>query len=227
MDFVRFLTHAPKKQTNNYIMTFVTIFLFTFFSSQQSFKLNIRLLKNIILAVLLFIVSFNTINNIILGRKAEKKSSLISIYIGAEIKNFDIYIQQSNSDNSNNLGIYTFRKADKIYIFQNVGLYELGNVYTQFHPFHKDFGAIGVFILTFCVASFSMYFYNKALLFLKKPYKQNKYLYMYSYMTLSIFMSFFSSRVTEQLSKGFLYYFVGSMIFIQFFDKYFRTKSYN
>ena len=221
------------------LTSFGTIFFFLYSFSKRSFSLNIAAFKRILFLSLIFYLSFDFFNNTLLGRNAtDKKSSLISIYIGAEIKNFDIYIQEKNTHTeSPYFGVHTFKstyqnidnhlknKIENIYIFQCVGNYELGNVCTQFHPFHKDFGGLGVFIMTFIVASFTMLFYNKALNTLKNPHKQNVFLYMYSMMTMSIFMTFFSSRVTEQLSKFFLYYFFALIVVIIFFDKVFRIKN--
>lgn len=219
------------------VMIFITIYSFEYLSKGKK-KISGRLLLKLGVVFVLFIYSFNSFNELV-GRsdfsEVDTKSSLVSIYMGAEIKNFDTYIRDDNNKNTRTVpwGGYTFSQVYKKmgvklknqHEFQHVGFYDLGNVYTTYFYFHRDFGGIGVFILTFIVAGLSMFLYNKSMFYIKMSPKQNYYLYIYSICTTTLFMAFFSSRFTERFfSVRFIVDCIFLYLIILFFDNFFKRK---
>ena len=96
----------------------------------------------------------------------------------------------------------------------------LGNVYTQYYHYHKDFGTIGVFVILTIIAFTSMFMYNRALDTLNNPLEINCWLLIYSMTAFHLFMSFFSARYTIGL---FHWGFVTNMIFIWLESKWLST----
>ena len=128
----------------------------------------------------------------------------------------DIYLHRHPDGRlSQSLGGVTFgafyREIDKkvhtgIYDeYHEINGYLLGNVYTQYYPYHVDFGSIGVFIMVMVLSSMSMYAYNRGIRNFKRPLELNPYILIYAFMAMSFFMAFFSSKLTENFSRpGFL-----------------------
>lgn len=213
----------------------VQLFVFVlvqYYAKKGSYNLNKRMLTNTLIILFLLFFSFRGINLLVGRNYTDRKNSDVFIeYCGAQIKNFDIYIHRNtNGEKSNTWGEKTFlalyselnpNKQITPGEFQSVGNYNLGNVYTQYRPFHEDFGIIGVFTMNFIIAFISMFFYHKAMKSLLNPTKLNIYLFIYASMAINLFMSFFSSKFTENIFsiggwKTFLY----MTIFTWFAKKY-------
>lgn len=215
------------------LMHFAVIFIIVFFAKKRSLLLKKNILYLLILGVVVFSTSFDLLSSAI-GRNVEDRrsnNSLLSTYIGAEIKNFDLYIQgKYKPAKQKKIGELTFsvlykdiegvKKQSMDYSgFLSVGFSSLGNVYTQAYYFHRDFGGGGVFFMTFVVAFMSMFLYNKMLKIMNNPNKTTLfYLYLYSVVAMPLFMTFFSSRFTEAVFQlGFvkmIIYLLGMQFFI-------------
>lgn len=192
------------------ITKFITIYLFLLYAKRFSYNLPPKTLWVIIGLFIFFVLGFRSISSII-GRDMEWKNNtdVFSIYMGAQIKNFDIYMHGYDGNPPNQFwgeeSFWMLHKGlhpDYIRVprqFQSVGNCSLGNVYTQIYSFHKDFGILGVFIMLVLIAFLSMFAYNRALYVMKKPMQLNIWLFIYSAMAMPLFMSFFSSRFTEQI----------------------------
>ena len=235
--FVDGLFDGYKASAIERLMVSATIFIFVFQCKRETLKLNKRVLLLSAAAFMIFVSSFETMS-IFLGRGeslGKRGSSRFAGYMGAEFKNFDMYMHgQDGNNDSHYPGSYTFAKlysqfgirTNTTARFQHVGISDLGNVYTQAFYFHKDFGDIGVFVMTFLVAFVSMFFYNKSLDYFRKPNKQNAFLYLYSNITMPLFMSFFSSRFTERVANTQFLKDIGYVIVVTIiFDKVFLTKN--
>lgn len=214
------------------IMRFLTIYLFVLFAQRQSFILPLKTVFVILVAFASFAIGFRAINGLI-GRNVEWKnnSDMFSIYMGAQIKNFDIYMHGADGNRENLFvgeetfnGIYKSIYPDYIRQprqFQEVRNSSLGNVYTQVYSFHKDFGVVGVVLLTALMAFISMITYNRAKRTIMNPMRLRLSLIVYSYMTMPIFMSFFSSRFSEQiLTLTFLKQLVYIWIMLLLFNRF-------
>lgn len=107
--------------------------------------------------------------------------------------------------------------------YQTVGNYSLGNVYTQYRDFHKDFGVLGTFIMTFLSAVVVMFVYNRAW---RNNNKINIFLLLYAPMAFWLFMSFFSNTFVNTVFRiGYLKALFYICLFIFISNTYF-VKSY-
>lgn len=217
------------------IRYFILHILFVYYE-RRSIKLPKKFYYRFAILLCIGIFSFQALN-IIMGRQIEEVKSvdLFSIYCGAEIKNLDTYIQNpAQYGTSKYWGGTTFNnfyaylgKKDNDYgaKWEYVGGENIGNVYTQFYPFHRDWGVPGVFLILIFVAMVSMLFYKKALEKLcKNPTRPSVFLLLYSVMAGHVAMSFFSSRFTEVVFQpGFvkviIYVWIMKQLFITFFIK--------
>lgn len=214
-----------------------TFFFIAYYSKKGNYNINLKLFCRVTLLILLLLFSFKNLN-LIIGRdySAERASTdLLAEYCGAQIKNFDIYITDNPKVGHGNVwGEHTFKVLHseinphhvvKIGKFQFIRNHNLGNVYTQYYAFYEDFGLLGVFVMTFIVALISMFFYNQSLMSLINPQRINIYLFIYSSMTICLFMSFFSSWFTESVfSLGGIKTFIYLIIFVWFAKKFLFVK---
>lgn len=187
------------------VFRFFVIYLMLYLSIKKMGAIPRSALLKILGLFIIFIMSFKFLSTSI-GRQTEEtdNSSMLAEYCGAEIKNFDIYMHGLDGNpTSKRWGEYTFVNFYKEVSpnfkhnpgnFQSVGSITLGNVYTMFFQFHKDFGMIGVFLMTMLIAVISSFIYMKA--------KHNEsginiFLLIYSSLAFCLVMGFFSSRFTE------------------------------
>lgn len=208
------------------------VYIFFLYAKTGTYYLSRSTIKKAIIAFVLVLLSFKGMN-LIMGREVDslKPADLFAAYVGAEIKNFDIYLhgEDGNDDNmfygqQTFLTYYTKKYPQEMKYEDGNFLFIddvfLGNVYTQYYHYHKDFGTLGVFIMLAIIAFTSMFMYNKALETLNNPLEMNCWLLIYSMTAFHLFMSFFSARYTIGL---FHWGFVTNMIFIWFESKWFST----
>ena len=185
-------------------------YILLYYCKKQSFSLPRQAIWGAITIFAAVMLSFNLISNAI-GRDhgVLEGNELFAIYIGAEIKNFDLYMHGYDGNPKNKfLGESTFFILYKEFCsnykkepgnFQGVGSHPLGNVYTQYYSFHKDFGFIGSFLMTAVLAIISMFFYNRSVIDTSRSPRPSIYSFVYVAMSYHIFMSFFSSKYTENI----------------------------
>lgn len=136
----------------------------------------------------------------------------LAIYIGAEIKNLDLFISEKqfpitkNLENSQTLfwlgnfwGKHVSKNGGNHLLdlpFRSVnGLY-IGNVYTQYYQFLYDLGFFGVFIFVLIMAILAQLTYKKATNYLDNG-RVPLSIVVYGYMTNTLLLSFFSNRFYE------------------------------
>ncbi|WP_455669305.1 O-antigen polymerase [Phocaeicola sp.] len=235
--FDAFLSGA-KGNLISVIFQFLIIYLIVFYSRQGSYVVNKKILVKVFIILALLIVSFKGLS-LLMGRVVEKQSNsaLVAEYCGAEIKNFDIYIKSRSSlVRSKSCGAVTFGALYRDFGsdltepdsegFQSMGDYTLGNVYTQFYAFHKDFGSWGCFLVPFLFAAISMFCYRKAICMVSHPMKFNAYVFIYASIAMSVFMSFFSCKFTEtNMNLGYFRSIFYLCVMQYFFKKYLLNSS--
>lgn len=195
------LLYGAKGSMIEPIFRFVIIFLTFCYCNKKNFRISSALLAKILSVFIVFLLGFNALT-LFIGREVTKSlPEALAVYFGAEIKNFDIYMH--GNDGNRPSAVWGERSFTNLYteisgidegdigVFQTVGPYSLGNVYTQYFAFHGDFGMAGVFVMTFLIAVISMFVYNRAL---RPAYKINPYMLIYSSMAYLLFMSFFSNN---------------------------------
>lgn len=147
-----------------------------------------------------------------LGRNVVANASISAIdevakYLGAEIKNLDIYLQQRETWPETFPGSQTFGQMlswigyrvgvdwdIEIYLpFQKVNGISLGNVYTAFYAYIMDFGYIGFIILTSLFAFIAQLLYEY-ISEEKKTQIINFRIILNSYMLFLVIFSFFGER---------------------------------
>lgn len=215
------------------IARFGVVYIIYSYARSGTYRISSATIKKMAITLFLILLSFKSMN-LVMGRDVESLNAtdLFAAYVGAEIKNFDIYMHgEDGNDNNMFWGQSTFetyykRKYPKKLSgdqgkFLFVGDSFLGNVYTQYYHYHKDFGTEGVFAVLSVIAFTSMFMYNRALKTLQAPLKINCWLLIYSMTAFHLFMSFFSARYTIGL---FHWGFVTNMIFVWLMSKWFASS---
>lgn len=227
------LLYGAKGSMLEPIVRFVVIYLSLCYVLKPDFKINTKLWVKMFAAALVFMLSFTALTEFVGREASQNNSTLLAVYCGAEIKNFDIYMHRKEEDNKkSDFGVMTFSHLyqeitgkDKRGIgeYQTVGNYSLGNVYTQYRDFHKDFGVLGTFIMTFLSAVVVMFVYNRAW---RNNNKINIFLLLYAPMAFWLFMSFFSNTFVNTVFRiGYLKALFYICLFIFISNTYF-VKSY-
>ena len=235
--FVDGMLSGSKAPILGIIMLFAVSFFFVFYAKRGNFNLSRKFFVRG-LVVLVVLASLFRGLSMVIGRNVSERSNwdLLAEYCGAEIKNFDLYLQQnSKRRNSAIWGENTFHSfyseinpnfERENGEFQYVGDYILGNVYPQFRPFHEDFGIVGIFTMCFFIAFISMFFYSRSTCAFIEPTKINVYVFIYASIAMSIFMSFFSSRFTESICRmGWIRSSIYLVVLV-WFVKHYLIKSY-
>ncbi|WP_308557600.1 O-antigen polymerase [uncultured Lactobacillus sp.] len=163
----------------------------------------------------------------------------ISIYIGAEIKNLDIFIRNGLYPVKGSIwGEQTFYSlipvlakikgitVNKYFLnipFQMVNGYNLGNVYTTFYSWLYDFGYKGVPVLTAIMAVTSSVAYCFAIKNKEKNYFGSISVIFYGYIGSLVGLSFFSNKFYEGITTSLIYYLLTWYILNLFFNIKFKN----
>lgn len=225
------LLNGAKGYLYTTIMQFMVLYMFIYYAKKKNFSISRKTYKRFFIMAILLILSFRGIN-LVLGRTVEERtnSDLLAEYCGAEIKNFDILVHKTDGGNTKRWGENTFSGSYKDFNpnylrlpgeFQYVGNYSLGNVYTQYGEFYKDWGIYSGFFINALIAIISMFFYKKSQSVLNAPMALNVYLFVYAVMAITIFMAFFSNRFIDSVIRvGWLRSIIYVIIMVWFLKKY-------
>lgn len=175
-----------------------------------------KLIRNmLILGVLSIIVFLGSAK--LWGRGVDNGDtfSYLSIYCGAEVKNLDLFLQESNYEKNTEIwgsqtfysfiqtlgkkiGFSNFEDYKLDLPFREVNGINLGNVYTTFYPYIYDFGYVGEFILVLIMTVISQLIYEsaKASKFKKSP---NLSILIYINIFNCLMLSFFSNKFYENI----------------------------
>ena len=217
---------------------YFSIYILLLYYKKRTTKLPKPFLLKLLILILITILSFQMIN-MAMGRKVESTTAeeLFAVYCGAEIKNFDTYIQNPSKFGKSkywggttlNTFYSSLGKTDNSYgvSWEFVNGKFLGNVFTQYYPYHRDWGGAGVFIVLLVIAYFSMFFYKKALVSIRaNVMRPNIFVLLYSVMASNLFMSFFSGRFAEVVFQiGFIKIIIYVLIMKTLYINYFIKKS--
>lgn len=134
-----------------------------------------------------------------------------AIYCGAQIKNLDIYLNETQQKHSKTFGYNTFIAVHRYFNttgtkyrmlldlpFQSHGIYPLGNVYTCFYQYIYDFGYWGL-ILTLFFAYFVTKLWKKTI----SARGSDKYFYiaMFGLFVYPLLFSFFSNEFYQTFAS--------------------------
>lgn len=212
-----------------------TIYAFFYYAKKGCFYIKRSFWVLLIVSLCSITIIFQGIT-ILIGRgedieKHNSPADFIASYCGAEIKNLDIFLSRhpegmlAKDFGANTFAAWYREHKEKVNtgtsdIYYEINGYQLGNVCTQFYYYYADFGVIGVFIMMIVLSFVSMFFYHKGMAQLMTPLNINVYLLIYAFMSLSLFMSFFSSKMTENFFRmGFLRTICYIILIVWFFKK--------
>ena len=204
-------------------------------SNLTGWKKNIPL-KYLIPLLLLVIIIISQFKNLaeILGQSQVKNINTIEylvLYIGSQIKNLDLYFSTDFS-RSVIFGQETFKSfiqlfskifgisewaSYKLYVpMRYAGGMALGNVYTMYYGLFRDFGWIGIVIMSYLLGFISQIFYKNA----KESLKNNECsisLILFGYIYYAIAFSFFSNIFYEQIISVSMIKYIVCAFIVRFF----------
>ncbi len=160
----------------------------------------------------------------------------IAIYLGAPIANLDSFIISGKYPTSDLFGQMTFSSiityigakchvSDFSYVldlpFLMRGDYSMGNVYTIYYSFIKDFGLTFVPLLIAFMAAFAQFFYRLCFSTRLSDTKLILVVLLYSFVAYQLLFSFFSCKFYEEvISPGLvttaIYIVIFGLIFFKF-----------
>lgn len=157
----------------------IIVFLFLFLYKDKKYNaLKIGKYTLIVVVVIIGVLFLLQWSATLVGRNVEsfKGFEYVSIYVGAEIKNLDVFVTTNTFPIHGQIwGEQTFYSIINFAIkhlgiklpdynltlpFQYINGISLGNVYTTLYPWLYDFGYAGVGILTALMATISQIFYS-------------------------------------------------------------------
>lgn len=211
-------------------------YLFMIKNQKNDQKNKSKIIIKIGLIAIVFLLLFSSFAKL-LGRNINMNTAdYLSIYCGAEVKNLDLFLQESHKKNVEYFGAQTFQpivtsigrkigfygyKDYKLDLpFRKVGEYSLGNVYTTFYPYIYDFGYIGLIVLVALMAVISQIVYENAK---NKNNKNSPSIYSVAYGVIftCLMLSFFSNKFYENVfSTEFIKRIILWIIFNYFFCKF-------
>lgn len=174
------------------------------------FNMNLKIITRGVLLVSVLAILFKGYSEL-LGRNTsnhESSGDMFAEYMGAEIKNLDIFVSSNKNYNIKEFGGTTFRylykdishnfKIPDIYTFNEWKNHSLGNVYTEYYPYYIDFGLLGCIIMSVILATISMFFYNRS----KQSFNRiNLFELLYPLISYGLFMSFFDNFLANYIFR--------------------------
>ena len=157
------------------------------------------------------------------------------VYFGAQLKNLDMALTvYDNIERSNVFGQETFRSFVNFYskyfdngFYSNYDLYlpfnyydgiGLGNVYTTFYPYLRDFGYLGVVVCPLIMGFISEFLYFKAKEFTTRNDGVSIWNLFWCWTSFCLAFSFFSNKFYENVfSLNIISYILASALVLLFF----------
>lgn len=172
--------------------------------SKRSGRFTVGPIMVLLICFIILLIGFQLTLSL-MGRSAGKFSLYyyLSIYIGAPIKNLDLFLTHDFSgptfEGVETFGsLYTrianlFGEQPEMFFttFSSYDGYDLGNVYTTFRAYIHDYGFIGMIFLLIVLSIISQYMYEKTSC--ESNYRLI-YIFLYSIVFYSLATSFFSNQ---------------------------------
>lgn len=203
-------------------------------SSRKTEKINyFKLISVIAICLVVFVLSTQLV-----GRSTDEFGNFyyLAFYLGAEIKNLDIFVQNLSFTHSDLWGEYTFSNiyqifsqnigsGKNIHYFNWLGNYMLGNVYTCFQNYYIDFGVGGTMIIVAISAIIIQYLYARSnnSVILNSSFFDFR-LFLYAFITRKLALSFFSEQFYSLIDIGFLKFCIEIYLISYLSNKYFSLK---
>ena len=225
--------------TRNTLFLFVisiAIMFLTLKKIQNGGRANITLksFSKLILGSLALIFLFR-VTLVVTGRASDEFTftEMLSTYVGASIKNLELFIQENHSRSTVWGGqtlLQTYSKlynetenpkflVTSLYTYRWIGKTGLGNIYTMLMPLYVDFGTMGTCIVMAIIGGVSQFQYE-CIYRIKNSKDLMRKIIFYSYVGFSISFAFFSNKYFEMVvSMAFIYTIIGYvMLKVLIFD---------
>lgn len=218
------------------------VIYFILMRKYNGWKPKVKFRTVIFVGILIFaiMITFKSTGNLLgRGEASYAKTMTVSAldevakYLGAEIKNLDIFLEDNWSSRKEIYGNQTFGnillwisnhlnlgwEISEDLPFQKVNGISLGNVYTTYYAFIYDFGYIGEMILIPLMAGFTQILYERI------PLERNRSkisfrIILNSYILFLLAFSFFGERIFSYvLNISFIKYILIWYVMIWFFTK--------
>lgn len=185
---------------------------------KQNRFLSPRMIVSLVLIVMLLLITFRYVGILMQRSISKDPMDYLAMYIGAEIKNLDIFLQGEHTHSAGwgsqtfSYLIQSFRNkfgmANANYNldlpYHTINGFNLGNVYTTFYPFIYDFGYVGLIVLTAIMAFLTQLSYEMARNSIS-PYRSFMGAMIYSNVIYTVIFAFFSNKFYENIiTIGFL-----------------------
>lgn len=190
-----------------HVITLLFIFIILYCQKNDIKKADSKIIFRVFLVLLLLLLSFETFAGLMGRDNSLNLFEYISVYLGAPIKNLDIFLSKFSGTKSNVFGSYTFvNQINWIGNHFNIKKYQysinlpfnyidghnLGNVYSCFYSYYYDFGLGGVVVLSSISAVFIQILYENI------QYKSGRKIHLiylvYSFFLFTLMFSFFANR---------------------------------
>lgn len=156
---------------NSSIQLAVALVVYYFIKSSEisgNTKFEPKTLMKLVLLGLIALLVFSSFRSVV-GRTSDDNTfDYLAEYLGAPIKNFDIFVNESHAQNvywgQETFGHYYIStgKISTIQMsFRKINGHDLGNVYTAYRSYYSDFGISGLIILTAINSFLYSFFYLK------------------------------------------------------------------
>ena len=217
------------------IVAFFVYFLFQYTKYKCQIKKSFFI--KIIVSFICLIILFTPLSKLMGRETGDSALEYISIYCGAELKNYDTFIREDNKYNAKNiLESQTFMSLNnsisKTNIikdlnykpltlpFRTVNNINLGNVHTIFYSFIYDFGLFGLIIFTILMGAICSFVFFNIVPYSYENKNKNIYLISYGLISFTIIFSFFSNYFYDTIiSTYFIRYIIVWLICNHLFIK--------
>lgn len=232
--FGAFLTGSRGNYVTLLLYSFFIISLLRAIISPKTRKITIK--RIILLSIIASLLGYTFVKSTEwVGRDLSgvKLTDYFAIYLGAEIKNLDTYMNEKHFKNKE-IGEFTFNgisaknsndRIRQLHQFRDYNGYPLGNVYTIFQDFYQDFGWLGIIVLTAIMALIMQLLYIKSFHtfhIYDKPF--DVYIFLYAYFSTTVAYAFFSDRFYNKLSWSFIKLFMELLLLSYIINKYSSKK---
>ncbi|MGO2722783.1 MAG: O-antigen polymerase [Lactobacillus sp.] len=195
-------------------------------------KGNFKFLLVTLLGLIVFLVGFKALATLLGRNTGNNPFDYLAVYIGAEIKNLDIFIRSGafpvvtdSIQNQTFIGVSSLVgkimnwKIVPYHLnlpFQFVNGHGLGNVFTTFYAWLYDFGYVGVVILVLIMAVIMQMLYEH----FKYNNSQQPITFdilLYGYLSNTLLLSFFSNKFYETLFNTRIIYILATWLVLRIF----------
>lgn len=185
------------------------------YKSNWRIKTSWRFIQILAIASVVILISFGALQSFLGRRGSTDIFTVISVYAGGPIQQFNQYIQDKPIANqvfgqSTFVGIWNFLNKlgfiEEVYSvhaeFRKLDDMNMGNVYTIFRKFIQDFGILGMCFMTVALSAILSVFYNFKIKRQNLSYKRIILIVEYGYLYYIVTMASIDNVVHDYINIG-------------------------